>query len=105
MGVLARADRGLSARSAAGAHPRAGGMRFRPPREGRPAAGNLDWRDEDRSHQCELGCEMLDERGEAVATGQAVMVAYDYSSAKPVPVPDWARSRMEEYEGRQLSRP
>ena len=52
-----------------------------------------------------IGCEMLDERGEAVATGQAVMVTYDYSAAKPVPVPDWARSRMEEYEGRQLSRP
>jgi acyl-CoA thioester hydrolase len=52
-----------------------------------------------------LDCEMLDEQGRAVAKGKAVMVAYDYSSAKPVPVPDWARTRIEEYEGRQLSRP
>jgi acyl-CoA thioester hydrolase len=52
-----------------------------------------------------LDCEMLDERGQAVAKGKAVVVAYDYSSAKPVPLPDWARIRIEEYEGRQLSRP
>jgi acyl-CoA thioester hydrolase len=49
--------------------------------------------------------EMLDERGDAVAKGKTVMVTYDYSSSKPVPVPDWARTRIEEYEGRQLSRP
>lgn len=52
-----------------------------------------------------LDCEMLDDRGQAIAKGKAVMVTYDYSSAKPVPVPDWTRARMEEYEGRQLSRP
>jgi hypothetical protein len=33
------------------------------------------------------------------------MVAYDYAAAKAVGVPDWARARIEEYEGRQLSRP
>ena len=52
-----------------------------------------------------IDCEMLDEHGNAVAKGKTVMVTYDYSSSKPVPVPDWARARMEEYEGRQLSRP
>jgi acyl-CoA thioesterase FadM len=40
-----------------------------------------------------------------VAKGKTVMVAYDYAAAKPMPVPDWARTRIEEYEGRQLSRP
>ena len=52
-----------------------------------------------------LDCEMLDERGQTVAKGRAVMVTYDYTAAKPVAVPDWARARIEEYEGRQLSRP
>ena len=52
-----------------------------------------------------IDCEMLDEAGAGVAKGKAVMVAYDYASAQPVPVPDWARARIEEYEGRQLSRP
>jgi acyl-CoA thioester hydrolase len=52
-----------------------------------------------------VDCEMLDQRGQAVAKGRAVMVTYDYTTAKPVPVPDWARTRIEEYEGRQLSRP
>jgi acyl-CoA thioester hydrolase len=51
-----------------------------------------------------LDCEMLDEHGQAVAKGSAVVVAYDYAVAAPVPVPDWARARIEEYEGRQLSR-
>ena len=51
-----------------------------------------------------LDCEMLDERGSPVAKGKAVMVAYDYSSAKPITVPDWCRARLEEYEGRNLSR-
>ena len=50
-----------------------------------------------------IDCEMLDERGQPVAKGRAVMVTYDYTAAKPVPVPDWARTRIEEYEGRQLS--
>jgi acyl-CoA thioester hydrolase len=52
-----------------------------------------------------LDCEMFDERGAAVAHGTVVMVAYDYATATAVPVPDWARTRIEEYEGRQLSRP
>ena len=52
-----------------------------------------------------LDCEMLDGRGAAVAKGRAVMVMYDYAAAAPVPVPDWARTRIEEYQGRQLSRP
>ncbi len=52
-----------------------------------------------------IDCEILDLRGQAVAKGRAVMVTYDYAAAKPVPVPDWARTRIEEYEGRQLSRP
>ena len=52
-----------------------------------------------------VDCEMLDQQGQPVAKGRAVMVTYDYTAAKPVPVPDWARARIEEYEGRQLSRP
>ena len=51
-----------------------------------------------------MDCEMLDERGQAVAKGKAVMVTYDYASVKPMPVPDWCRARIEEYEGRNLSR-
>ena len=51
-----------------------------------------------------MDCEMLDERGQEVARGKAVMVTYDYAAAKPLPVPDWCRARIEEYEGRNLSR-
>ena len=51
-----------------------------------------------------IDCEMLDEQGAAVARGKAVMVTYDYAASKPVPVPDWCRARIEEYEGRNLSR-
>jgi acyl-CoA thioester hydrolase len=51
-----------------------------------------------------IDCEILDERGDAVAKGKAVLVTYDYATAKPVPVPDWCRARIEEYEGRNLSR-
>jgi acyl-CoA thioester hydrolase len=51
-----------------------------------------------------IDCEILDDRGQAVARGKAVMVTYDYAAAKPMPVPDWCRARIEEYEGRQLSR-
>ena len=51
-----------------------------------------------------MDCEMLDERAQAVARGKAVMVTYDYAAAKPLPVPDWCRARIEEYEGRNLSR-
>jgi acyl-CoA thioester hydrolase len=51
-----------------------------------------------------IDCEMLDERAQAVAKGKAVMVTYDYAANKPIPVPDWCRARIEEYEGRNLSR-
>jgi acyl-CoA thioester hydrolase len=51
-----------------------------------------------------MDCEMLDEQGAAVARGKAVLVTYDYTTSKPVPVPDWCRARIEEYEGRNLSR-
>jgi acyl-CoA thioester hydrolase len=51
-----------------------------------------------------MDCEMLDEGGQAVARGKAVMVTYDYAAARPLPVPDWCRTRIEEYEGRNLSR-
>ena len=52
-----------------------------------------------------IDCEMLDQHGQPVAKGRGVMVAYDYATAKPIPIPDWVRTRIEEYEGRQLSRP
>jgi len=51
-----------------------------------------------------IDCEMLDQNGQPVAKGKAVMVTYDYSTSKPVPVPDWARTRIEEYEGRRFHR-
>jgi acyl-CoA thioester hydrolase len=51
-----------------------------------------------------MDCEMLDDKGALAAKGKTVMVTYDYSSAKPIPVPDWCRAKLEEYEGRNLSR-
>jgi acyl-CoA thioester hydrolase len=51
-----------------------------------------------------MDCEILDDKGAPVAKGKTVMVTYDYSSAKPIPVPDWCRAKLEEYEGRNLSR-
>jgi acyl-CoA thioester hydrolase len=51
-----------------------------------------------------IDCEMLDEHDGAVARGKAVMVTYDYGTAKPVSVPDWCRASIEAYEGRNLSR-
>jgi acyl-CoA thioester hydrolase len=51
-----------------------------------------------------MDCEMLDEKGALVAKGKTVMVTYDYASVKPIPVPDWCRAKLEEYEGRNLSR-
>jgi len=51
-----------------------------------------------------MDCEMLDDKGALVARGKTVMVAYDYAAVKPMPVPDWCRTRLEEYEGRNLSR-
>lgn len=48
--------------------------------------------------------EMLDDKGTLVAKGKSVMVTYEYSSARPIPVPDWCRAKLEEYEGRNVSR-
>lgn len=43
--------------------------------------------------------------GHEVARADAVLVAYDYGAAKPMPVPkDW-RSTLAAYEGRDLARP
>ena len=51
-----------------------------------------------------IDCEMHDEQGTPVAKGKAVLVTYDYSAARSIPVPDWCRAKLEEYEGRNLSR-
>jgi acyl-CoA thioester hydrolase len=51
-----------------------------------------------------MDCEMLDDKGGLVAKGKTVMVTYDYAAVKPLPVPDWCRAKLEEYEGRNLSR-
>jgi acyl-CoA thioester hydrolase len=51
-----------------------------------------------------MDCEMLDDNGAPVAKGKAVMVTYDYSTARAVPVPEWCRAKLEEFEGRNLSR-
>ena len=48
--------------------------------------------------------EMLDDKGAIVAKGKSVIVTYDYAAVKPIPVPDWCRAKLEEYEGRNLSR-
>lgn len=49
-------------------------------------------------------CEVLDEQGAAVAKGKSVMVSYDYAASRPAPIPDVCRVKIEEYEGRSLSR-
>jgi acyl-CoA thioester hydrolase len=51
-----------------------------------------------------MECELMDERAAEVARGKSVVVCYDYAAVKPTPIPDWCRTRIEEYEGRQLSR-
>lgn len=48
--------------------------------------------------------EILGEAGTPVARGKAVVVTYDYAAASSIPIPDWCRTRIEEYEGRNLSR-
>lgn len=40
-----------------------------------------------------------------VANASSVLVAYDYATAKPMPVPDEWRSRLQAHEGRALARP
>lgn len=51
-----------------------------------------------------IDSEIVGEAGSPVARGKAVMVAYDYAAAGSLPIPDWCRARIEEYEGRNLSR-
>ena len=49
-----------------------------------------------------IECEIVGDDGQLVAKAKTVQVTYDYAAAKTVPVPDWFRARMEEYEGRKL---
>jgi acyl-CoA thioester hydrolase len=51
-----------------------------------------------------IDVEIEDERGGVVAKGKSIVVTYDYSANKSVPVPDWCRAKIEEFEGRNLSR-
>ena len=39
------------------------------------------------------------ETGEALATGQIFLVAYDYHAKRSVPIPDMMRKTISEYEG------
>jgi acyl-CoA thioester hydrolase len=41
------------------------------------------------------------ESGRLVATGQTVMVSYDYAASRPVPLPDVARALLERVRGTQ----
>ena len=43
--------------------------------------------------------------GREVASAEAVLVAYDYDQASPMPVPDAWRAALTEHEGRDLARP
>ena len=47
-------------------------------------------------------CEILGDDGQLVARAKTVQVAYDYTASRPVPVPDWFRAAMEQFEGRTL---
>ena len=49
-----------------------------------------------------MDCEMLDEQGREVARGKAILVTYDYAAESAMPVPDWLRTKLEEYEGRHF---
>jgi acyl-CoA thioesterase FadM len=40
--------------------------------------------------------------GEVMSTGTVVMVAYDYKSLKPIPVPDDWKKKISEFEGLQV---
>ncbi len=41
------------------------------------------------------------ESGEVLATGQVILVAFDYHENKPTPIPDMMREAIENYEGHQ----
>ncbi len=49
-----------------------------------------------------MECEIVGDDGQLVARVKTVQVTYDYAAAAAVPVPEWFRARMEEYEGRKL---
>jgi acyl-CoA thioester hydrolase len=54
------------------------------------------------SFNCEY--EIVDSRDRhVVAEARSVQVVYDYAAAKPVPMPDEIRERIEDYEGRALA--
>lgn len=38
-----------------------------------------------------------------IASAKSVQVVYDYAAARPVPMPDEMRERIEDYEGRTLA--
>jgi len=46
--------------------------------------------------------EIRDQSGRLVATAKSVQVAYDYAADKSVPVPDFLRAKISEFEGRSL---
>ena len=43
------------------------------------------------------------ETGEVLATGQVILVAFDYHANKTMPIPDVMREKISEYEGLQVS--
>lgn len=46
--------------------------------------------------------EILDEAGQLVALAKSVQVMYDYEAVQSMPIPDWFRARIEQYEGRKF---
>jgi acyl-CoA thioester hydrolase len=51
-----------------------------------------------------MAYEIRNQAGRVVATAKTVQVAYDYAAGKTVALPDAIRQRIEEFEGRALSR-
>jgi acyl-CoA thioester hydrolase len=62
----------------------------------------VDWIGRTSLHMSHL---LTGSGGREVARSEAVLVAFDYTVEKPMPVPDAWRATMAEYEGHPLERP
>ena len=62
----------------------------------------VDWIGRSSVHMTHL---LTGYEGRELARSEAVLVAFDYTVEKPMPVPDHWRSTMAEYEGHPLDRP
>ena len=62
----------------------------------------VDWIGRTSVHMSHL---LTGSEGRELARSEAVLVAFDYESEKPMPVPDHWRATMSAYEGHPLDRP